>query len=61
MKHGDYGYSILDADNDSVRLYNKEIGKAPVKKFAYAISTDFTPIINEYVQANSHVQHLLAT
>lgn len=50
MKHGDYGYSILDADNDSVRLYNKEIGKAPVKKFAYAISTDFTPIINEYVQ-----------
>lgn len=50
MKHGDYGYSILDVDNDSVRLYNKQLGKAPERKFAYAISTNFTPLVEDKEQ-----------
>lgn len=41
MKHGDYGYSILDIDSDSVKLYDKKLGLAPAKKFSFAISTDY--------------------
>lgn len=51
MGKGNYGYAILEVDKDSVKLYDKQIGSAPVKKFAYAISMDFKPIVDEEVQS----------
>lgn len=39
MKNGDYGYSIIDVDNDWVHVYNKQLGKTPEAKFAFAART----------------------
>lgn len=44
MRNGDYGYSILEITNDSVKLYDKQIGIEPIKKFAYAIDVNITPL-----------------
>ncbi|MGN0228899.1 MAG: metallophosphoesterase, partial [Muribaculaceae bacterium] len=44
MRKGNYGYSILEIDNDSVRLFDKQLGLAPVRKFAYKINLDIAPV-----------------
>ena len=44
MRNGNYGYSLLEVTADSVRLFDKQLGIAPVLKHAYAIDTDITPI-----------------
>lgn len=39
MRKGDkknYGYTILDIDSDWMHVYNKELGKAPEAKYAFA-------------------------
>lgn len=44
MKNDNFGYSILEIANDSVKLFDKHIGESPVMKFSYAVDTDITPI-----------------
>lgn len=44
MKKGNYGYSILEIDTDSVRLFDKHLGEAPVRKFSYPVDVDITPL-----------------
>ena len=44
MRDGDYGYTILDITPDWVHVYNKELGKAPQPKFAFAATTSHTPV-----------------
>ena len=36
MGKGDYGYTVIDIDNDWVHVYNKPIGRDPEAKFAFA-------------------------
>ena len=36
MGKGDYGYTVIDIDNDWVHVYNKPIGREPEAKFAFA-------------------------
>lgn len=44
MRKGDYGYTIMDIDGDWVHIYNKEIGKQPKAKFAWAVKPEIKPI-----------------
>lgn len=44
MHGGDYGYSIVEIDGDWVHVYNKELGKAPVPKYAFAAATTHVPV-----------------
>ena len=44
MRNGNYGYSILDIDNDSVRLFDKQLGIDPVKVVAYKVDVDIAPL-----------------
>lgn len=44
MKNGDYGYSIVDITPDWVHVYNKQLGKKPEAKFAFAAKTQHNPI-----------------
>ncbi|MGN1245687.1 MAG: PQQ-binding-like beta-propeller repeat protein [Muribaculaceae bacterium] len=44
MRNGNYGYSILDIDNDSVRLFDKKLGIDPVKVIAYKVDVDIAPL-----------------
>ncbi len=43
MKNGNYGYTMLDVDlkRGWMRVYDKQIGKAPVLKYVYKTNTDF--------------------
>ncbi len=41
--NGTFGYSILDIRNDSVFLYDKQLGKQPALMFCYPINTSFKP------------------
>lgn len=42
FKKGNYGYTIMDIDADSIIFHNKQIGKEPVKVDGYAISLPST-------------------
>lgn len=44
MRNGNYGYSILNIDNDSVRLFDKQLGIDPVKVIAYKVDVDIAPL-----------------
>lgn len=44
MRNGNYGYTIMDVDNDWIHIYNKEIGKEPKAKFAWAVKPEIKPI-----------------
>ena len=39
MSDGDYGYSILEIDTDSVRLLDKRLGQDPRPMFAFPVNT----------------------
>lgn len=43
MKDGNYGYSILEIDADSVRLYDKQLGVEPQLVYAYRANTVIEP------------------
>lgn len=43
MNNGNYGYSILDIENDSVKLYDKQLGIEPMLKFSFPINHDIKP------------------
>ena len=43
MNNGNYGYSILDIENDSVKLYDKQLGIEPILKFSFPINHDIKP------------------
>ena len=40
MGNGDYGYSIIDIDNDWVHIYNKPVGLEAEAKYAFANTTE---------------------
>lgn len=42
FKNGNYGYTIMDVDADSVIFHNKQLGKAPVRVDGFAISLPTT-------------------
>ena len=44
LGNNNYGYTLLDVTPDSVKFYEKELGKAPVVKYAYKINTSFKPL-----------------
>lgn len=39
-----YGYSKLEITNDSIKVFDKQLGKSEKLKFAYKINTNFTPL-----------------
>ncbi|MDE5595666.1 MAG: PQQ-binding-like beta-propeller repeat protein [Muribaculaceae bacterium] len=43
IKEGEFGYAIIDIDNDSVRVYEKLLNKEPALKFSWAARTEHTP------------------
>lgn len=45
MRGGDYGYSIVDVDNNWVHIWNKRIGKPAEPMFAWAAKTNHKTII----------------
>lgn len=42
LKNGNYGYTIMDIDTDSITFYNKQLGENPIKIDGFAISTPST-------------------
>lgn len=40
----DYGYAIVDIDRQWVHIYNKQLGREPEAKFAFAVRTDHHPV-----------------
>ena len=44
FKNGNYGYTIMDVDADSVVFYNKQLGKDPVRVDGFAISMPSTDV-----------------
>ena len=52
MKNGDYGYTLIDVVNDSIKQWNKKLGEIPVLVNAFPIKkeipqlTDVAPRIN---------------
>ena len=55
MRNGNYGYSILDIDNDSVRLFDKQLGIDPVKVVAYKVDVDIAPLTDTNVDDSSEL------
>ncbi len=59
MRNGNYGYTIMDVDNDWIHIYNKEIGKQPKAKFAWAVKADIKPLKDvatvEFVQPEGFI------
>ena len=55
MRNGNYGYSILDIDNDSVRLFDKQLGIDPVKVVAYKVDVDIAPLTVTNVDDSSEL------
>lgn len=51
MGKGNYGYTIININEDWVQVYDKELGKHPVPKFAFATATSH-PGLNKFVSAN---------
>ncbi|MFI3240055.1 MAG: PQQ-binding-like beta-propeller repeat protein [Bacteroidales bacterium] len=50
MKNGDFGYSYLDITEDSVLIYNKEVGVEPVKVISYKINDNLKPLVDDEVK-----------
>lgn len=44
MRNGTYGYAIVDIAGDSVKVYEKIIGREPTLRFAMAVNEHLTPI-----------------
>ncbi len=44
MHDGNYGYSIIEVTPEWVHVYDKELGKAPKPKFAFAAATSHNPV-----------------
>jgi len=44
MHEGNYGYSIVEVSPEWVHIYDKEIGKEPRPKFAFAATTTHKPV-----------------
>ncbi len=57
MKKGNYGYTIMDIDADSVICHNKQLGKEPVRVNGFAISL---PSIDSNIGAIANQQPLYA-
>lgn len=51
MRNGNYGYTLLDIDADSVAVYDKVIGTDPVRKYAWAANTAIEPLAADEVAA----------
>ena len=47
MKKGNYGYSIIDIVNDSIKQWNKKLGEAPTLVAAFKINHNIKPINSE--------------
>ncbi len=56
FKNGNYGYTIMDVDADSVIFHNKQLGKAPVRVDGFAISlpTTNSDIALKMLEENLH-------
>lgn len=56
FKNGNYGYTIMDVDADSVIFHNKQLGKDPVRVDGFAISlpTTNSDIALKMVEENLH-------
>lgn len=57
LKKGNYGYTIMDINADSVIFHNKQLGKEPVKVDGFAISL---PSIDSNIKAIANQQPLYA-
>ena len=44
MGGGNFGYTLLNVESDSVKVYDKVIGQNPELKFAYKANLNFTPL-----------------
>lgn len=44
MRHGDYGYAIVEIDPQWVHVYNKPLGKKAEAMYAWAARTDLKPL-----------------
>ncbi|MEG0011579.1 MAG: PQQ-binding-like beta-propeller repeat protein [Muribaculaceae bacterium] len=44
MKKGNYGYSILDISNDSIKVYDKQLAGATTQMFAFKINKNIQPL-----------------
>ena len=56
FKNGNYGYTIMDVDADSVIFHNKQLGKDPVRVDGFAISlpTTNSDIALKMLEENLH-------
>lgn len=56
FKNGNYGYTIMDVDADSVIFHNKQLGKDPVRVDGFAISlpTTNSDIALKMIEENLH-------
>lgn len=57
FKNGNYGYTIMDIDADSVIFHNKQLGKDPVRVDGFAISL---PTTNSDIALNMLEENLYA-
>lgn len=53
MGHGNYGYSIVEVSPQWTHIYDKQIGKEPVARFALANRTQHTAITDERTSFNA--------
>lgn len=51
MGKGNYGYTIIEIDGDRVKVFDKQIGKTQIPKFAFATATEH-PMLDKLVKNN---------
>ena len=53
MRNGDYGYSLMDIDRDSVIVLEKRIGHDPVRRYSWSANTSIEPLADDRAEQDS--------